>query len=56
VEYLPILKGLKQNVANIYGKIPLKLFYRQNDVGIQFEIIKFDSSTQKMWEPDPRKN
>lgn len=52
VEYLPILKGLKQNVANIYGKIPLKLFYRQNDAGIQFEIIKFDSSTQKLWEPE----
>lgn len=55
VEYLPVLKGLKQNIGNTYGKMPLKLFYRQDDSGIQFEIIKFDTATQKMWEPGARK-
>ncbi len=56
VEYLPILKELSQNVANIYGKTPLKLFYRQTNTGVQFEIIKFDSTRQKVWEPDAIKN
>jgi len=56
VEYLPILKGLNQTIAIIYGKTPLKLFYRQNDMGVQFEIIKFDSTRQKVWEPDRIKN
>jgi hypothetical protein len=56
VDYLPILKGLSQSINNKYGKTPLKLFYRQNNIGIQFEIIKFDSTNKKMWEPDQRKN
>lgn len=56
VDYVPILKGLSQSINNKYGKTPLKLFYRQNDAGIQFEIIKFDSTNKKMWEPDAREN
>lgn len=46
VPYLPIVKGLHQNIQRIYGTHPIKVFYSQKEEGIQFEILELNSDAQ----------
>ncbi|MBN1351741.1 hypothetical protein JXJ21_20170 [candidate division KSB1 bacterium] len=53
LDYVPIVKVLHQIVEKIYGSIPLRIFYGQDESGIQFELLKLENKQQNSDEVKP---